>query len=113
MKENKSHLGLKRLVMPILFLLMCVPFALAQDPVKVTGKVLDNLGEPMIGVSVQVKGTSHGAITDIDGTTSIASHEQSTLATNTVYGFKERNNLLPIPLRETEVNPAMEQNPGW
>ncbi len=48
-----------------------------------------------------------------DGTTSIASHEQSTLATNTVYGFKERNKLLPIPLRETEVNPAMEQNPGW
>lgn len=72
MKENKSHFGLKRLVMPILFLLMCVPFALAQDPVKVTGKVLDNLGEPMIGVSVQVKGTSHGAITDIDGNYSVS-----------------------------------------
>lgn len=48
-----------------------------------------------------------------DGTTSVASHQESTLATNTVYGFKGRNNLLPIPLRETEVNPNMKQNEGW
>ena len=48
-----------------------------------------------------------------DGTTSIASSTPSTLATNTIYGFKERNKLLPIPLRETEVNPAMKQNEGW
>ena len=32
---------------------------------------------------------------------------------NTVYGFQDKNNLLPIPLKELELNPNMEQNPGW
>ena len=78
MKE-KRHTGLKRLVLPVLFLLMCVPFALAQSPAKVTGKVIDDLGEPMIGVSVQVKGTTSGAITDIDGNYSVNVEPGATL----------------------------------
>ena len=32
---------------------------------------------------------------------------------NSNYGFKERNKLLPIPLKEIELNPNMVQNPGW
>ncbi len=32
---------------------------------------------------------------------------------NSTYGFKERNKLLPIPLKEIELNPNMVQNPGW
>lgn len=79
MKDNRRHTGMKRLVLPVLFWLLCVPFALAQDPAKVTGKVTDDLGEPMIGVSVQVKGTSHGAITDIDGNYSVAVGQGATL----------------------------------
>lgn len=38
---------------------------------KVTGKVLDASGQPVIGASVQVKGTSIGAVTDLDGNYSI------------------------------------------
>ncbi|HIZ33438.1 MAG TPA: TonB-dependent receptor [Candidatus Bacteroides merdigallinarum] len=78
MKE-KRHTGLKRLAWPVLFLLMCVPFAMAQGPAKVTGKVIDDLGEPMIGVSVQVKGTASGAITDIDGNYSVTVEPGATL----------------------------------
>lgn len=33
--------------------------------------------------------------------------------TNSTYGFKEKHNLLPIPLKEIELNPNMEQNTGW
>ena len=33
----------------------------------VTGRVLDTEGEPMIGVSIQVKGTSTGTLTNLDG----------------------------------------------
>lgn len=33
----------------------------------VTGTVIDDLDEPMIGVNVSVKGTTNGTITDIDG----------------------------------------------
>ena len=32
---------------------------------------------------------------------------------NTNYGFKEKNKLLPIPLKEIELNPNMVQNTGW
>lgn len=37
------------------------------DKVKISGNVVDNMGEPVIGASVMVKGTSIGAATDIDG----------------------------------------------
>ena len=32
---------------------------------------------------------------------------------NETYGFKEKNNLLPIPLKEIELNPNMSKNTGW
>lgn len=41
--------------------------AYAQQPVKVTGKVVDNTNEGVPGVNVSVKGGSLGTITDIDG----------------------------------------------
>lgn len=42
-----------------------------QQRKKVTGKVLDELGEPLPGVAIQVVGTPRGVTTDIDGTFSI------------------------------------------
>ena len=32
---------------------------------------------------------------------------------NQSYGFKDKNKLLPIPLKEIELNPNMTQNAGW
>ena len=32
---------------------------------------------------------------------------------NTKYGFQDKNMLLPIPLKELELNPNMHQNTGW
>ena len=32
---------------------------------------------------------------------------------NTVYGFQDKHNLLPIPLKELELNPNMQKNTGW
>ena len=40
--------------------------ALAQNKV-VTGTVYDETGEPVIGATVQVKGTKIGTVTDFDG----------------------------------------------
>ena len=37
----------------------------------VTGKIIDSTGEPVIGASVLVKGTTNGVISDIDGNFSI------------------------------------------
>ena len=45
--------------------LVCSTGAYAQG--KVTGTVVDASGEPVIGASVMVKGTSNGAVTDLNG----------------------------------------------
>lgn len=44
--------AVKRLAMSALFLLAGMPFLLAQNQIKVSGKVTDDLKESMIGVSV-------------------------------------------------------------
>lgn len=41
--------------------------AMAQQAGTITGTVLDNTGESVIGASVLIKGTSIGTITDLDG----------------------------------------------
>ena len=52
----------------LLAMLCLVTFAQGKT---VTGTVVDGTGEPLIGVSVLVKGTTAGAITDFDGKFSI------------------------------------------
>ena len=46
-----------------------------NGPHTISGTVKDAAGEPLIGVSVMVKGTSHGAVTDIDGCYSFTTEE--------------------------------------
>lgn len=51
-----------------------------QKQVKqVTGRVVDDLGEPIIGVSVLEKGTSNGVITDMDGNYNISVSQDATI----------------------------------
>ena len=45
--------------------------SIQQQTVKTTGVIIDNTGEPLIGVSVKVQGTNTGTITDLDGKFSI------------------------------------------
>ena len=52
-----------------------IVYAEAQQEKRVTGTVTSE-GEPLPGVSVQVKGASSGTITDIDGNYSIRIGEQ-------------------------------------
>ncbi len=54
----------------LLVCLMMLPM-MAFAATKVTGTVTDSNGEPLIGVSVLVKGTQFGAQTNIDGEYSI------------------------------------------
>ena len=48
-----------------MLLLAVSTVALAQT--KVTGRVVDESGEPIIGASVIQKGTNNGSVTDLDG----------------------------------------------
>lgn len=59
---------MKRLVtLTILVLLAAMPSAWAQYSRTITGRVLEEGGEPAIGVSVLIPGTTTGTTTDIDG----------------------------------------------
>ncbi len=60
---------IKRASVALLLSMVCL-LSFAQK--TVTGTVRDASGEPMIGVSVMVKGTSQGAVTDLDGHFTIA-----------------------------------------
>ena len=53
--------------------------ASAQGQLKVTGKVIDELNAPMIGVSVIEKGTQNGVMTDVDGNYEISVAEGAVL----------------------------------
>ena len=61
---------LHRKVLLLSALLMMCTFAFAQQG-TVTGKVIDDLGEPVIGANVIVKGTTTGVVTDVDGNFSL------------------------------------------
>ena len=50
-----------------------------QSRVKVTGKVTDDTGEGLIGVSITAKGANHGVTTDIEGNYQIETSTGTTL----------------------------------
>lgn len=66
-------------VMLILLMFIVVPYSFANNNAvehvvqqkKVTGVVKDDLGDTLIGVSVSIKGTTTGTLTNIDGEFSI------------------------------------------
>lgn len=61
-----------------LFFVVFAATAYSQD-VTITGTVTDANSEPLVGVNVLVKGTTTGAITDIDGNFSVSGKKGSTL----------------------------------
>lgn len=64
----------------ILFLIFCVfAFTAHSQNVAIKGTVTDVNQEPLIGVNVVVKGTTTGAITDMDGSFSVTGPKGSTL----------------------------------
>ena len=57
----------------------------------VSGQVLDEKGEPMIGVSVLVKGTKVGAITDFEGNFKLTAPSGATVLQLTYMGYKAQD----------------------
>lgn len=65
----------------LLLLIVCVAWTLtaSAQTVSITGKVTDQTGEPMPGVSVMIKGTTTGVATDIDGMYALKASKGATL----------------------------------
>jgi len=68
MKKNKP---IKRVLQLVCMLAFFLPLGLFAQ-VKVSGIVLDKDKEPLIGVSILVKNTVQGTVTDVDGSYSLA-----------------------------------------
>lgn len=74
-----------------------VSYAQAQSgPIKVTGKIIDESKEPMIGVTVIVKGSQIGAVTDLDGNFSLNVPATAKEIQVSYIGYKTM--ILPIPV---------------
>ena len=70
--------GAKSLALALVMLLVNCTMAFAQN-LSVTGTVIDDLGEPVMGASVVQKGTTNGCTTDIDGNFTLNVPKGSTL----------------------------------
>ncbi len=71
------------------FLCLISHLAFAQN-IQVQGSIIDENGEDMIGVSVLVRGTTNGVITDLDGNFTLSVPSESTLVVSYV-GYKTQN----------------------
>ena len=70
----------------------------------ITGQVVDAKGEPLIGVSILVKGTTDGAITDLDGNYKIMTKSNNPVIVYSYIGYKTQE----IPLKgQTTINITM------
>ena len=73
----KCTLNLLRSV--VLILVCMTPLWTYSQNITVTGTVLDEAGDPLIGATVQQKGSSNGIATDIDGKFKLIVPKNSTL----------------------------------
>ena len=78
---------IKRAFMAMLLSVFCF-VAYAQK--TVTGTVVDATGEPMIGVSILVDGTTNGGVTDFDGNFSIKDVPENGVLKISYVGFKDQ-----------------------
>ena len=70
----------------------------------ITGRVLDAKGEPLIGVSILIKGTTDGAITDLDGNYKVVTKNANPILVYSYIGYKTQE----IPLKgQTAINITM------
>ena len=104
MKKMKRHTGLRKVMLMLTFLFICVSYAWCQQLKKVSGKIVDDLKVPMIGVSVIEKGTSNGVISDLDGNYELQVKEGATIVFSYVgYVTQEKKvtaNIINITMKE-------------
>ena len=73
----------------IFFLMLCSCFLIYAQHLSITGKVSDRQGEPIIGASVLVKGTSNGVITNIDGNFNLKDVPADAFLSVSYIGYKD------------------------
>ncbi|WP_165021031.1 MULTISPECIES: TonB-dependent receptor [unclassified Dysgonomonas] len=62
-----------------------------QEKKKITGKITDENGEPLIGANVVEKGTTNGTMTDVDGTFTLEVKDNNALLQVSYIGFNSQD----------------------
>jgi len=95
---RELHIKLKSWLTIVAMLLMATTYGYSQttNPIRVKGKVTDDKGEALVGVSVLIMGTGKGTSTDVDGNYVIEAPSTATLLFSYV-GFDSQ---------EVKVNPS-------
>ena len=75
-----------------------------QQAQKITGTVIDEMGEPMIGVTIKLKGTSAATVTDFDGNFVLNSPTKGGELELSYVGYKVKT----VPVGNGVVNVTME-----
>ena len=94
-----------RFIAVLLIGLMSPLWAFSQT-ITVSGTVVDELGEPLIGATVQQKGTSNGTSTDIDGKYTLTIAPKGTITVSYV-GYNTQD--IAVDGR-TVINVTMKEN---
>jgi TonB-linked SusC/RagA family outer membrane protein len=94
---------IKGLLIPLLTICLVMPVAAQQ--LSVSGTVKNTSGEALVGVSIVVKGTGNGTISDINGKYSINANRNSTLEFSYV-GHKT----LTATANQTVINVVLEED---
>lgn len=95
-----------------IFLFICTSTMYAQTR-TIKGKVVDKSNEPLIGVAVNIKGTTQGSITDFEGNYSIKLNTNNGVLIFSYIGYEkqeikiESNNTINVTLQEESV--ALDQ----
>lgn len=98
-------LGLKYAVSGNKIIVTPVAAAASAQPKKVTGKVVDANGEPVIGATIKEQGTANGTITDFDGSFTLDVADNAMLEVSYI-GYKSQElkavagKTLSVTLRE-------------
>jgi TonB-linked SusC/RagA family outer membrane protein len=106
LKECRNCQGKATIFILLLFLFSMSGYS--QNTITVKGKVTDDIGQPVVGASVVVKGEQNGVSTSSNGTFEINAAPASTLVVSSI-GFAEQevkvngNEFLNIKLSRTET----------
>ena len=75
--------------------------------VPVTGKVVDSNGDPLIGATITIKGTSQGTVTNLEGVYNIVVDDASAVLVFSYVGYITMETAVG---NQTEVNVVMEED---
>ena len=109
---NRNILNLRHLTVLLMlctaFLGGTIPAFAQQGGKKITGQVIDENKEPMIGVSILIVGTSTGTVTDFDGNYTLNVPQGSKELQFSYVGYETK--VVPVPANSTTLNVQLKSD---